>query len=102
MRVTVVGGGTWGTAFSRLLLDLGHDVTLVCRDGEQARAIAETGHNPRYLPQLDLSGLVPSPGLGTWPERACLGRRLDCRRYRRHGVRRRGMAVRMREAEMAV
>jgi glycerol-3-phosphate dehydrogenase (NAD(P)+) len=64
MRIAVVGGGTWGTAFSRLLLDRGHEVTLACRDPEQVRAIRETGHNPRYLPQHDLSGVVP----GTVPE----------------------------------
>src|SRR6266550_7066617 len=68
MRIAVVGAGSWGTAFSRLLLDRRHDVTLACRDPEQARAIRETGHNPRYLPQVDLSGVVPSPGLGSWPE----------------------------------
>jgi len=54
MRVVVVGGGSWGTAFSRLLSEHGHDVTLACRDAEQARAIAATGRNPRYLPGVDL------------------------------------------------
>jgi glycerol-3-phosphate dehydrogenase (NAD(P)+) len=56
MKVAVVGAGSWGTAFARLLLDHGQDVTLVCRDPEQARAIAETGRNPRYLTQVDLVG----------------------------------------------
>jgi glycerol-3-phosphate dehydrogenase (NAD(P)+) len=66
MRIAVVGAGSWGTAFSRLLFERGHEVTLVCRDPEQARAIAETGHNPRYLPTVDLSGVVPGtvPGTG--------------------------------------
>jgi glycerol-3-phosphate dehydrogenase (NAD(P)+) len=59
VRIAVVGGGSWGTAFSRLLLDRGHEVTLACRDPEQARAVAETGHNPRYLRDVDLSGVVP-------------------------------------------
>ncbi|MFL6033990.1 MAG: NAD(P)H-dependent glycerol-3-phosphate dehydrogenase, partial [Gaiellaceae bacterium] len=68
MKVAVVGAGSWGTAFSRLLLDNGHQVTLLCRDAEQARSIAETGRNPRYLTHVDLSGVVPSPGRGTWPE----------------------------------
>jgi glycerol-3-phosphate dehydrogenase (NAD(P)+) len=68
MNVAVVGAGTWGTAFSRLLLDRGHQVTLACRDPEQARAIRETSHNPRYLPQVDLSGVVPEPGPGAWLE----------------------------------
>ena len=54
MNVVVVGGGSWGTAFSRLLADRDHRVTLACRDPEQAKAIAESGHNPRYLTTVDL------------------------------------------------
>jgi glycerol-3-phosphate dehydrogenase (NAD(P)+) len=54
MRAAVVGGGSWGTAFSRLLADRGHEVTLVCRDPDQAGAIAATGRNPRYLSNVDL------------------------------------------------
>lgn len=57
MRAIVVGGGTWGTAFARLLADHGHETALACRDPEQARAIAETGHNPRYLTGADLGGI---------------------------------------------
>jgi glycerol-3-phosphate dehydrogenase (NAD(P)+) len=58
MRAVVVGGGSWGSAFARLLADRDHDVTLVCRDPEQAQAIAETGRNPRYLPNVDLSDVT--------------------------------------------
>ena len=61
MRVVVVGGGSWGTAFSRLLADRGHDVSLACRDPEQARAIDETGRNPRYLRIVDLRGVAAAP-----------------------------------------
>jgi glycerol-3-phosphate dehydrogenase (NAD(P)+) len=50
----VIGGGAWGTAFSRLLADRGHEVTLVCRDPAQAAAIEETGRNPRTLSTVDL------------------------------------------------
>jgi glycerol-3-phosphate dehydrogenase (NAD(P)+) len=50
----VVGGGSWGTAFARLLADRGHDVTIACRDPAQADAINETGRNPRYLRTVDL------------------------------------------------
>jgi glycerol-3-phosphate dehydrogenase (NAD(P)+) len=58
MRATVIGGGSWGTAFSVMLAERGHDVTLACRDPEQARTIAETGRNPRYLPNADVSGVT--------------------------------------------
>jgi glycerol-3-phosphate dehydrogenase (NAD(P)+) len=57
MRAVVAGAGAWGTAFARVLAGRGHDVTLACRDPDQARAIEETGHNPRYLPNTDLSGV---------------------------------------------
>ncbi len=58
MRVVVVGGGSWGSAFSCLLRDRGHRVTLACRDPDQARAITETGRNPRYLQEADLVGVT--------------------------------------------
>ncbi len=55
MKAGIVGGGSWGTAFARLLADRGHDVTLAVRDPDQAAAIAETGRNPRYLTNVDLT-----------------------------------------------
>ena len=61
VRIVVVGGGSWGTAFSRLLSEHGHDVTLACRDVEQARAIAATGRNPRYLRGVDLRTVRAAP-----------------------------------------
>ncbi len=57
MRIVVVGAGSWGTAFARLLADMGHDVTLAARDPEQARAIRETGRNPKYQRETDLSDI---------------------------------------------
>ena len=58
MRAAVVGAGAWGTAFACVLASRGHDVTLAARDPEQARAIEETGRNPRYLPNVDLEGIT--------------------------------------------
>lgn len=60
MRIVVVGGGSWGTAFSVVLRDHGHEVTLACRDEAQARAIHDTSRNPRYLPHVDLRGVSAS------------------------------------------
>ncbi len=54
MNIVVVGGGSWGTAFAKLLVDHGHEVTLACRDAAQAEAIRATGRNPRYLTGVDL------------------------------------------------
>ena len=58
MRIVVVGGGSWGTAFSRVLANRDHDVTLACRDDEQARVIEKTNRNPRYLTFTNLSGVA--------------------------------------------
>ena len=59
MKAAVVGAGSWGTAFARLLADRGHEVTLAARDPEQARVMAETGRNPRYLTSVSLHGIAP-------------------------------------------
>lgn len=58
MNAVVVGGGSWGTAFARLLADHGHAVTLACRDAAQAAAIRESGRNPRYLSDVELAGVA--------------------------------------------
>jgi glycerol-3-phosphate dehydrogenase (NAD(P)+) len=57
VNTVVVGAGSWGTAFARLLADRGHDVTLAARDPEQASAIEATRRNPRYLTDVDLQGI---------------------------------------------
>jgi glycerol-3-phosphate dehydrogenase (NAD(P)+) len=61
VKVAVIGGGSWGSVFSALLAEQGHEVSLACRDPEQARAIAATGHNPRYVPDADLSEVEAVP-----------------------------------------
>jgi glycerol-3-phosphate dehydrogenase (NAD(P)+) len=61
VKIVVVGGGSWGSAFSALLAERGHEVALACRDPEQARAISETGRNPRYLRDADLSAVAARP-----------------------------------------
>ena len=58
MRAVVVGAGSWGTAFARVLRDRGHEVTLACRTPSRPATIAETGRNPRYLPEVDLRGIA--------------------------------------------
>jgi glycerol-3-phosphate dehydrogenase (NAD(P)+) len=57
LKAAIAGAGAWGTAFASILADRGHDVVLACRDPDQARAIEETGRNPRYLPNADLAGV---------------------------------------------
>jgi glycerol-3-phosphate dehydrogenase (NAD(P)+) len=58
VKVVVIGGGSWGTAFSTLLRDRGHEVVLACRDPAQAEAIAQIGRNPRFQRDADLTGIA--------------------------------------------
>jgi glycerol-3-phosphate dehydrogenase (NAD(P)+) len=61
VNVVVVGGGSWGSVFAALVAERGHDVALACRDAAQARAIAATGRNPRYVPAADLRSITAVP-----------------------------------------
>jgi len=55
VNAVVIGGGSWGTGFSRLLADRGFTVTLATHHAEDADAIRATGRNPRFLTDVDLS-----------------------------------------------
>ena len=52
MNFVIVGGGSWGTAFARVLQNREHDVTLACRDPEQARVDRRDGPEPALPPSL--------------------------------------------------
>jgi glycerol-3-phosphate dehydrogenase (NAD(P)+) len=58
MKAVVLGAGTWGTGFARLLADRGVEVTLASHHAADADAIAATGRNPRYLTSADLTGIA--------------------------------------------
>ncbi len=55
-RAAVLGAGSWGTTFAKVLADAGCTVTLHARRPELARAIAESGENAEYLPGVPLPG----------------------------------------------
>ena len=57
MKLAVLGAGAWGTAIS-ISLARRHMVTLWARDAEQARALAATRVNQRYLPGFTLPDAV--------------------------------------------
>lgn len=57
MKLAVLGAGAWGTAIS-LSLARRHAVTLWARDAEQARALAATRTNQRYLPGYPIPDAV--------------------------------------------
>ena len=56
-RVAVLGAGAWGTAIASVLAGR-HDVTLWARDRTQAEAIARTRRNERYLPKIEIPGVL--------------------------------------------
>ncbi len=53
-RATVMGAGSWGTAFSIVLAEAGCDVMLWGRRPELCEAIANRHENPDYLPGIRL------------------------------------------------
>jgi glycerol-3-phosphate dehydrogenase (NAD(P)+) len=54
MRAAVLGAGSWGTTFAKVLADAGCAVALHARRPELARAITDTRENPDYLPGIRL------------------------------------------------
>ena len=53
-RAAVLGSGSWGTAFGKVLADAGTDVVLWARREELAAAVRERHENPDYLPDIAL------------------------------------------------
>lgn len=53
-RITVMGAGSWGTAFALVLADAGNEVTLWGRRAELCEAINADHENGEYLPGLSL------------------------------------------------
>ncbi len=53
-RVAVLGAGTWGTTFAKVLADAGCDVTLWARRAAVAEAVNVKRINTEYLPDVEL------------------------------------------------
>ncbi|MFH8250129.1 NAD(P)H-dependent glycerol-3-phosphate dehydrogenase [Microbacterium sp. B2969] len=53
-RVAVVGAGSWGTTFGKILADGGAHVTMWARRAELAHEIEEAKRNSQYLPGINL------------------------------------------------
>ena len=53
-RVAVLGAGSWGTTFAKILADGGADVVMWARRPEVAREIQEAKRNSDYLPGVNL------------------------------------------------
>ncbi|MDO5714946.1 MAG: NAD(P)H-dependent glycerol-3-phosphate dehydrogenase [Tissierellia bacterium] len=55
MKITVIGGGSWGTAIARLLGNKNHDVNFYMRERDVAEDIIKNHENSRFLPNCTLS-----------------------------------------------
>ncbi|MGV8881726.1 MAG: NAD(P)H-dependent glycerol-3-phosphate dehydrogenase [Rhodoglobus sp.] len=53
-RVAVLGAGSWGTTFSKILADGGSNVAVWARRPELAREISQSKRNSDYLPGINL------------------------------------------------
>lgn len=54
MKVAVIGAGSWGTTYAKVLADSGHQVALVARREELAEEINTHRRNSEYLPGITL------------------------------------------------
>jgi glycerol-3-phosphate dehydrogenase (NAD(P)+) len=54
VKAAVLGAGSWGTTFAKVLVDAGNEVTLWARRPELAEQIAKEHANPDYLPDIPL------------------------------------------------
>ncbi len=57
-RVSVMGAGSWGTAFALVLADAGNDVTMWGRRPELCEAISTKHENTDYLPGIALPRVI--------------------------------------------
>ncbi|SFR12803.1 glycerol 3-phosphate dehydrogenase (NAD(P)+) [Lentzea waywayandensis] len=69
-RVAVLGSGSWGTAFAKVIADSGPEVVLWSRRQEVASEITETRVNSGYLPGISLP---PNLGATSDPAKALDG-----------------------------
>ncbi|WP_018218911.1 NAD(P)H-dependent glycerol-3-phosphate dehydrogenase [Salinispora vitiensis] len=61
-HVAVLGAGSWGTAFAKILGDAGREVTLWARRQSVVAALRAERSNPEYLPGLVLPERVTATG----------------------------------------
>ncbi|AWF98654.1 NAD(P)H-dependent glycerol-3-phosphate dehydrogenase [Clavibacter michiganensis] len=63
-RIVVLGAGSWGTTFAKVMADGGNDVVMWARRPELAREITEAKRNSDYLPGINLpQRLTADPSL---------------------------------------
>jgi glycerol-3-phosphate dehydrogenase (NAD(P)+) len=61
-RITIIGGGSWGTALAVLACRQEHSVTIWSRDPLVVDGIERTRHNPKYLSTIKIPDRVAVTG----------------------------------------
>jgi glycerol-3-phosphate dehydrogenase (NAD(P)+) len=56
-RIGIIGAGSWATALCKIFSGSGMPVSWWFHRKEDAALFSETGHNPRYLTDIDFNGL---------------------------------------------
>jgi glycerol-3-phosphate dehydrogenase (NAD(P)+) len=62
VKLTVIGGGSWGTALAHQMARRSHDVVLWAREPEVVDGINRHHRNPLFLSDLDLDPAVAATG----------------------------------------
>ena len=63
MRATVIGSGSWGSGFARLLVRRGHTVEVLALTREEAAELQTTHENPHFLPGVHLPDEITFTGM---------------------------------------
>jgi glycerol-3-phosphate dehydrogenase (NAD(P)+) len=63
MRVTVIGSGSWGSAFARLLWRNGHQVQVLTLTADEAAELNASHRNPHFLPGVEFAPEITFVGM---------------------------------------
>jgi glycerol-3-phosphate dehydrogenase (NAD(P)+) len=64
VQVTIIGSGSWGTAFARLLSRNGHRVTVLTLSAEEAAELTERRVNEHFLPGVTIPADIAFRAIG--------------------------------------
>jgi len=64
LEVTVIGSGSWGSGFARLLAKRGHRVQVLTLTAAEAAQLTATHENPHFLPGVALPAEIGFVAMG--------------------------------------